>query len=68
MDDPAGSTATTPPAAAQATQASTSATQSWSEMPSPSMTVLLRFSENLWEVLHDDEPELEIHDPYQVSK
>ena len=44
MDDPAGSTATTPPAAAQATQASTSATQSWSEMPSPSMTVLLRFS------------------------
>ncbi|PSD21818.1 hypothetical protein C7E12_23225, partial [Stenotrophomonas maltophilia] len=24
--------------------------------------------ENLWEVLHDDEPELEIHDPYQVSE
>nr|WP_180167529.1 alpha/beta hydrolase [Stenotrophomonas sp. SbOxS2]NYU00634.1 alpha/beta hydrolase [Stenotrophomonas sp. SbOxS2] len=40
----------------------------WSEMPSPSMTVLLRFSgKNLWEVLHDDEPELEIHDPYQVA-
>ena len=29
----------------------------------------LRFSgKNLWEVLHDDGPELEIHDPYQVSE
>ncbi len=37
-------------------------------MPSPSMTVLPRFGKNLWEVLHDDEPELEIHDPYQVSE
>ena len=43
--------------------------RSWSEMPSPSMSVLLRFSgNNLWEVLHDDEPEVEIHDPYQVSE
>ncbi|WP_313439509.1 alpha/beta fold hydrolase [Stenotrophomonas sp.] len=43
--------------------------RSWSEMPSPSMTVLLRFSgANLWEVLHDDEPELEIHDPYQIAQ
>ncbi|WP_414612015.1 esterase/lipase family protein [Stenotrophomonas muris] len=69
MDDPAGSTATPPSAATPAAQASTTAAQSWSEMPSPSMTVLLRFSgKNLWEVLHDDEPELEIHDPYQVSE
>ncbi len=69
MNDPAGSTATPPSAATPAAQASTSAAQSWSEMPSPSMTVLLRFSgKNLWEVLHDDEPELEIHDPYQVTE
>jgi hypothetical protein len=69
MDDPAGSTATPPSAATPAAQASTPAAQSWSEMPSPSMTVLLRFSgKNLWEVLHDDEPELEIHDPYQVTE
>jgi len=69
MNDPAGSTATPPSAATPAAQASTSAAQSWSEMPSPSMTVLLRFSgKNLWEVLHDDEPEVEIHDPYQVSE
>ncbi|MBR7559799.1 hypothetical protein KC218_24945, partial [Mycobacterium tuberculosis] len=54
MDDPAGSTATPPSAATPAAQASTPAAQSWSEMPSPSMTVLLRFSgKNLWEVLHD---------------
>ncbi|WP_446001561.1 esterase/lipase family protein [Stenotrophomonas maltophilia] len=69
MNDPAGSAATPPSAATPAAQASTSAAQSWSEMPSPSMTVLLRFSgKNLWEVLHDDEPELEIHDPYQVTE
>ncbi len=31
--------------------------------------MLLRFSgKNLWEVLHDDEPEMEIHDPYQVTE
>lgn len=40
MDDPAATTPSTTPAAVQA---SPSATQSWSEMPSPSMTVLLRF-------------------------
>ena len=66
MDDPAATTPSTTPAAVQA---SPSATQSWSEMPSPSMTVLLRFSgKNLWEVLHDDEPELEIHDPTRFRK
>ncbi len=69
MEDPAATTATTPPATTPAAQAATPVTQSWSEMPSPSMTVLLRFSgKNLWEVLHDDEPELEIHDPYQVTE
>ncbi|MFI3488061.1 alpha/beta hydrolase, partial [Klebsiella pneumoniae] len=38
MNDPAGITATPPSAATPAAQASTSAAQSWSEMPSPSMT------------------------------
>ena len=43
-------------------------TQRWSGMPSPSITVLLRFSgANLWEVLHDETPTVEIHDPYQVA-
>lgn len=43
--------------------------QSWSEMPSPSMTVLMLFSgDNLWEVLHDNNPKLEIQDPYQISE
>ena len=59
-------------AAANADQPGTQAAppeRSWSEMPSPSMTVLLRFSgANLWEMLHDDEPELEIHDPYQIAQ
>ncbi|WP_313206655.1 alpha/beta fold hydrolase [Stenotrophomonas sp.] len=42
--------------------------QRWSGMPSPSITVLLRFSgANLWEVLHDETPTVEIHDPYQVA-
>lgn len=60
MADPA----TTGPAAS----ADAGGERSWSEMPSPSMTVLLRFSgKNLWEVLRDDEPELEIHDPYQIA-
>ncbi|WP_295517823.1 triacylglycerol lipase [uncultured Stenotrophomonas sp.] len=41
---------------------------SWSGMPSPSITVLLRFSgANLWEVLHDETPTVEIHDPYQIA-
>ena len=43
MDDPPAARLPPPPAAAQAAQAGRSATQSWSEMPSPSMTVLLRF-------------------------
>lgn len=65
MNDPAATTA----AATPASDTPVATTQSWSEMPSPSMTVLLRFSgKNLWEVLHDDEPELEIHDPYQVTE
>ncbi|HEL4239359.1 TPA: alpha/beta fold hydrolase [Stenotrophomonas maltophilia] len=68
MDDPTATPATTTPATTPATK-TTPVPQSWSEMPSPSMTVLLRFSgKNLWEVLHDDEPELEIHDPYQVTE
>lgn len=42
--------------------------QRWSGMPSPSITVLLRFSgANLWEVLHDETPTVEIHDPYQIA-
>ncbi len=65
MDDP-GSDVDMPAAEASA---AAPVQRSWSEMPSPSMSVLLRFSgNNLWEVLHDDEPEVEIHDPYQVSE
>lgn len=68
MEDPAATAGT---GAASPTAAATppAPERSWSEMPSPSMTVLLRFSgKNLWEVLHDDGPELEIYDPYQVSE
>ena len=69
MQDPAASATAAAVAAADAGTAQPAAARSWSEMPSPSMTVLLRFSgTNLWEVLRDDAPVLEIHDPYQVSE
>ncbi|WP_313139699.1 alpha/beta fold hydrolase [Stenotrophomonas sp.] len=70
MADPSEQPAAAPAAAPGSPQAAAATTvRDWSEMPSPSMTVLLRFAgANLWEVLHDNAPTLEIHDPYQVSE
>ena len=42
--------------------------KNWSEMPTPAMSALLRFSgRNLSEVLVDEAPELSIYDPYKVE-
>lgn len=69
MEDPAGTSTAAATSTNAGEQANAPTTQGWSEMPSPSISVLLHFSgSNLWEVLHDDAPELEIHDPYQVTE
>ncbi|MGE6332576.1 esterase/lipase family protein [Stenotrophomonas sp. NPDC077659] len=68
MADPASDGLAAAHADDKAATDSTPHAPSWSGMPSPSITVLLRFSgANLWEVLHDERPTVEIHDPYQIA-
>ncbi len=68
MADPASAGPSAAHAAGQTAGPDAPLAHSWSGMPSPSITVLLRFSgANLWEVLHDQAPTVEIHDPYQIA-
>jgi len=68
MADPSSAGSSSPHASGQTADPDAPLARSWSGMPSPSITLLLRFSgANLWEVLHDETPTVEIHDPYQVA-
>lgn len=67
MDDLVGSMVIMFLVVVQVMQVSCFVMQSWSEMFLLLMMVLLCFlGKNLWEVLYDDELELEIYDFYQV--